>query len=107
MPVAAFCGIGNPAGFRSTLGTLGIEPVEWLELPDHCAYDARTIRQLEEWSARSTATHIVCTRKDIVKIPRQELGGKPLWALEIGLEIVRGQQELEAMLLPFVRLAGC
>jgi tetraacyldisaccharide-1-P 4'-kinase len=79
--------------------------VEWLELPDHCAYDARTIRQLEEWSARSAATHVVCTRKDIVKIPRQELGEKTLWALEIGVQIVRGQQELEATLLPVARRA--
>jgi tetraacyldisaccharide 4'-kinase len=106
MPVAAFCGIGNPAGFRTTLGTLGIEPVQWLELPDHCAYDARSMRRLDEWSARSAATCVVCTRKDVVKIPRRELGGKTLWALEVGLEIVRGQQQLEAMLLPFVGSAG-
>jgi len=101
--VAAFCGIGNPAGFRRTLAGLGVEPIQWLELPDHCPYDARTIKQLEVWLARSAATQAVCTRKDLVKIPQRELGGKRLWALEIGLQIVRGQEEFEQTLLPLAR----
>ena len=36
--VAAFCGIGNPAGFRHTLTATGCEPVAWREFPDHHAY---------------------------------------------------------------------
>jgi tetraacyldisaccharide 4'-kinase len=106
-PVAAFCGIGNPRGFRATLRTLGIQPVQWLELPDHCAYGARTLEQIERWLAPSPARFVVCTRKDMVKIPRRELGGRPLWALEIGVDIVRGQQELEAALWQMAqRVAG-
>ena len=38
--VAAFCGIGNPAGFRHTLAATGCELVAWREFPDHHAYTA-------------------------------------------------------------------
>jgi tetraacyldisaccharide 4'-kinase len=97
-PVAAFCGIGNPAGFRQTLGGLGIRPIGWQELPDHCSYDQRLLRRLAEWLTETRAEYALCTRKDLVKIPQSDLGGKPLWALEIGLEIVRGQTQLEQLL---------
>ncbi len=104
--IAAFCGIGNPAGFRRTLATLDIQPAQWLELPDHCAYDRRTMQRMERWLATSTTTCVVCTRKDLVKIPQRELAGRQLWALAIDLEIVAGRHDLEALLLPFVRRAA-
>src|SRR5207247_1836244 len=47
--VAAFCGIGNPAGFRATLERCGVEIAAWLELPDHCAYDNDEISRLCQW----------------------------------------------------------
>ena len=40
----------------------------------------------------------VCTRKDLVKIPREKLAGKRLWALDIELEIVRGRERMEGLL---------
>jgi tetraacyldisaccharide 4'-kinase len=36
--VLAFCGIGNPAGFRHTLAACGYRVVEFLEFPDHHGY---------------------------------------------------------------------
>src|SRR5207253_2114453 len=42
-PVAAFCGIGNPAGFRHTLTSCGLKITGQLELPDHCSYDGRRL----------------------------------------------------------------
>jgi tetraacyldisaccharide 4'-kinase len=96
--IAAFCGIGNPAGFRHTLQRCGLEIAGWFELPDHCAYQARHLDQLQQWLASLDVQQVICTRKDLVKIPRDELNGKPLWALDVELEIVRGQAELEALL---------
>jgi tetraacyldisaccharide 4'-kinase len=96
--VAAFCGIGNPSGFRQTLAAVGMTLCDWRELPDHCSYDERTCGRLERWLASTPATHVVCTRKDLVKIPRTQLGGRPLWALEIRLEIVSGRDRLEPTL---------
>jgi tetraacyldisaccharide 4'-kinase len=98
-PVAAFCGIGNPAGFRHTLAAAGMTVEEWLELPDHCVYDMRTMQRLEQWLNRlPQATAAICTHKDLVKIPREELAGRPLWAVEIELAIERGEADLTAML---------
>jgi tetraacyldisaccharide 4'-kinase len=92
--VAAFCGIGNPAGFRRTLELAGAEIVAWREFADHCPYTAAQIASLEIWARDSAADLLVCTHKDLVKIPRDELGGKPVWALVVGLEFTAGEQAL-------------
>jgi tetraacyldisaccharide 4'-kinase len=98
-PIAAFCGIGNPAGFRHTLAAAGLNLAGLLELPDHCAYGRRTIERLEQWlSGLPQAAAAICTQKDLVKIPRELLAGRPLFALEIELAIVRGEAEFEALL---------
>ena len=44
--VAAFCGLGNPAGFRRTLESTGCEIVVWREFPDHHAYLADRLRRI-------------------------------------------------------------
>jgi tetraacyldisaccharide 4'-kinase len=98
--IAAFCGIGNPAGFRHTLASCGLEIAGWLELPDHCPYGERELARVLQWLDSLDAEHVVCTRKDLVKIPRDELAGKRLWALDIELEIERGRKELQALLEP-------
>jgi tetraacyldisaccharide 4'-kinase len=96
--IAAFCGIGNPAGFRHTLAQCGLNIAGWLELADHCAYDEGELAHMHEWLRPLDVEHVVCTRKDLVKIPRDELAGKRLWALEIELEIVRGREALDELL---------
>jgi tetraacyldisaccharide 4'-kinase len=86
LPVGAFSGIGNPAGFRRTLEGLGATIVGWREFPDHHRFDAKDLGLLDAWSAELTAAKaIVCTRKDWVKLDRGQLGGRPLWALDISL----------------------
>ncbi len=86
LPIGAFCGIGNPAGFQRTLERLGATIVGWREFPDHHRFDAKDIGSLDAWSAELTAAQaIVCTRKDWVKLDRGQLGGRPLWALDISL----------------------
>ncbi len=90
-PIAAFCGVGNPAGFRHTLVAAGMSALELLELPDHCPYDAQTVQRLAHWlRGLPRAAAAVCTRKDLVKIPHDLLADKPLWAVEIELAIARG-----------------
>ena len=91
--VAAFCGIGNPKGFRHSLDTLGCEVVCWQEFPDHHDYDAADIDLLSKWSA--SAGVAVCTRKDLVKLQRTALGEVPLMALQVEVEFLAGQRELE------------
>jgi len=93
-PIAAFCGIGNPAGFKHTLTTCGYRVVDFKEFPDHHRYGRDDIDALAEWAGHTQAEAIVCTAKDLVKIGLQQLGPLPLWALGIGIEFLNGQAAL-------------
>ncbi|HEY2882821.1 MAG TPA: tetraacyldisaccharide 4'-kinase [Pirellulales bacterium] len=93
--VAAFCGIGNPAGFRHTLAQCGYDVVAWREFPDHFAYDQTAIHSIVAWARQEKAEAIVCTHKDLVKIAGQALSDIPLWAVQIGMAFTSGQDQVE------------
>ena len=106
-PIAAFCGIGNPAGFRHTLAAAGLSVMDMLELPDHCAYEARTMQRLSDWlRTLPHASAAVCTRKDLVKILHERLADRPLWALDIDMVVSRGMDELTAQLMVLAESVG-
>jgi len=97
--VVAFCGIGNPAGFRHTVQSCGCELVDFREFPDHHEFLAKDVAGLEDWANRfEDVTAILCTHKDLVKINRPRLGPHPLWALTIELDIGEGKDRLETRL---------
>jgi tetraacyldisaccharide 4'-kinase len=103
--VAAFCGIGNPAGFRQQLAACGCYVATFREFADHQAYSPSEIERLSAWLAGQDVSSVVCTRKDLVKIPFDRLGATPLWALAIELEIRTGQAELLELLEPLAQRA--
>jgi len=86
--VAAFCGIGNPAGFRRTLADLGVDLDDSMfrVFPDHHHYGAEDIQEIATWARSASATLLLATRKDLVKIPEASLGGIALWGLDQTLE---------------------
>jgi tetraacyldisaccharide 4'-kinase len=94
--VAAFCGIGNPAGFRHTLESTGATLAAWREFPDHHTFGPTDWNELSSLVARSNAELVVCTQKDLVKIRQEQVTGRPLWALTIELQFLTGQETLEA-----------
>lgn len=102
-PVAAFCGIGNPAAFRRTLDTLGANVVRWREFADHYPYTADDRDALAPWAG--DADLVVTTAKDLVKLPLDRLGDRPLWAVEIELQILEGRAALEERLERAMRAA--
>jgi tetraacyldisaccharide 4'-kinase len=105
-PVAAFCGIGNPGGFRKTLGRLGVDIVAWRTFPDHHAYSRDDLEELGRWAHQQPAdAALVTTQKDLVKIGVQQLGDRELWALRIRLRILSGAEVLEDKLRQVV--PGC
>ncbi|HET6879727.1 MAG TPA: tetraacyldisaccharide 4'-kinase [Pirellulales bacterium] len=97
-PVGAFCGIGNPAGFRRTLAAVGAQMREWREFADHHAYSRDDVESLAAWADSHGVEAVVCTAKDLVKLRLDRLGNRPLWALGIALEITRGRNEFETLL---------
>ena len=98
--MAAFSGIGNPAGFRHTLGQCGYQAADFREFPDHHPYDRADVESLAAWADRLEVAAVVCTHKDLVKLSIDRLGRRRLWAVTIGLEFVAGQAALETALTP-------
>jgi tetraacyldisaccharide 4'-kinase len=96
--VAAFCGVGNPAGFRHTLESCGYEVEGFRDFPDHYRYTRNDFESLTAWVNELDAQAVVCTHKDLVKIGVETLGGCPLWALRVGIEFLAGAEAIEAML---------
>jgi tetraacyldisaccharide 4'-kinase len=98
--VLAFCGIGNPEGFRRTIAPLCGEIVELKVFPDHHPYTARDVELLREWAMAAGADLVLTTQKDLVKLRISSLGNVPLRALRIGLEVMTGESVLEEVLTP-------
>ncbi len=96
--IAAFCGIGNPVGFRHTLAQCGFDVAELREFPDHHGYTRDDVTSLGDGAREQGVSALVCTHKDLVKLGVGQVAGVPIWAVEIGLEILCGQADLEARL---------
>jgi tetraacyldisaccharide 4'-kinase len=103
--VAAFCGIGNPAGFRHTLQSLGAEIAAWREFPDHHAFTRDDVKALAGIAKASGATTLLCTRKDLVKLRVPAIEGIPLQAIAVELCFLRGEDEMKAALQPLIERA--
>jgi tetraacyldisaccharide 4'-kinase len=98
-PVAALCGIGNPQAFRHTLTVLTPNLIDFRSFADHQRYSRRKLARLEEWARQQPAEAVIATtQKDLVKLKAIQLGGRPLLALRIGLEIVAGRERFEQAL---------
>jgi tetraacyldisaccharide 4'-kinase len=102
--IAAFCGIGNPDGFRETLRGAGFDGrlLDFRAFPDHHHYASNDLADLAQWATSLRAEALITTQKDLVKILQTHLGGLPLWALTIRAQITVGQEKLDALLAPLV-----
>jgi tetraacyldisaccharide 4'-kinase len=97
-PIAAFCGLGNPAGFRHTLDACGYRVAGFRELPDHHRYGPADVESLTRWADKLEADAVVCTHKDLVKLDVDRLGSRPLRAVAVELDFLSGQNVLEERL---------
>lgn len=102
--VGAFCGIGNPEAFRRTLTGLGADVQAFREYPDHHPYRREDVDDLAKWAATLPAdAWLVTTQKDWVKLRVAELGGRPLWAVRVGLQFVEGRDLFDRAILAAAR----
>lgn len=105
--VAAFCGIGNPDGFRRTVEPLTGAVLGFRAFPDHHAYNAPDVADLTAWARGLGADLVLTTQKDLVKLRAASLGEIPLFAIRIGLDVLEGSALLEdalCSLLPGARI---
>jgi tetraacyldisaccharide 4'-kinase len=64
----AFCGLGNPQSFWSTLDLLGIRPAETIEFGDHHRYSGREIRRMGLLVNSLGADALLTTQKDLINL---------------------------------------
>ena len=102
IPVAAFCGVGNPAGFQGTLANLGYRVIAFREFADHYRYTEADIESLIAWANGLEIAAVVCTSKDLVKLDINRLGNRPLWAVTIAVNFLAGRELLERKLAELV-----
>lgn len=100
--VAAFCGIGNPEGFRRTLDGLAVSIASFRAFPDHHPYSASDVADLSGWVRGQGAELVLTTQKDLVKLRTLSLGSVPLRGLRIGLEVMDGSEVLDRALSAFL-----
>ncbi|HEY5313139.1 MAG TPA: tetraacyldisaccharide 4'-kinase [Pirellulales bacterium] len=96
--VAAFCGLGNPAGFRHSLEQCGARVKSFREFPDHHPYHRSDVQELARWAGSLDVQAVICTHKDLVKLRLEHLGDRQLWALDIDVEFLAGRDALESQL---------
>lgn len=95
---AIFCGLGNPSAFRATVEALGVQVIAEKIFSDHYQYSDNDIEALSEWVGATNADLALTSQKDLVKLVCVHLGGRPLGAIRIGLEITQGQSEINRLL---------
>ncbi len=76
--IAAFCGIGNPEGFRRTLVPLCRRVIDLKVFPDHHRFNASDVQSLVEWAGKVNGILALTTQKDLVKLRIATLGRVPL-----------------------------
>jgi len=102
----AFCGIGNPAAFDATLRQSGLRIVGIRTFSDHHHYAERDLTELQQAAERTIATALVATLKDVVKLPSDNIGGHPVWFVDIAARVMTGQVVLDAALEKIAAING-
>jgi 3-deoxy-D-manno-octulosonic-acid transferase len=105
--VAAFCGLGNPRSFWSTLEELKLDLVFHWAFGDHHSYRPGELRRLLAQAQDCGAEALVTTEKDALNL----CNGAPaivsplkLYWLKIGIEIEREDDLLQHILQPVEQL---
>ena len=73
-PVAAFCGLANPASFWGTLRSLGLHPVFHWAFGDHHHYTCAQVQRLAAQARLHGSNVLLTTEKDAMNLTRQYRG---------------------------------
>lgn len=103
--VGAFCGLGNPGSFWTSLRRLGIAPAWRWRFGDHHHYRPAEIRRLGFAAREQGLTALLTTEKDLMNLPPETehlLKGIPLYWLQVEMAIEQDRrfwEELEKRLI--------
>jgi tetraacyldisaccharide 4'-kinase len=85
--VFAFCGIGRPTGFFSTLEKLGCQVAGTRVFRDHHVYSAADIAGIEGEAAHYGAQAVVTTQKDAARLRDMVEPGCDIYCVRVRLKI--------------------
>lgn len=99
-PVAAFCGLANPASFWGTLRALHLPPVFHWAFDDHHHYSCAEVERLAAQATMHGSNLLLTTEKDAMNLPESTAqvlatAGVELYWLKIGVVIEKEDQLLE------------
>jgi tetraacyldisaccharide 4'-kinase len=99
-PIAAFCGLANPASFWGTLRTLGLAPVFTWTFGDHHRYRCTEVQRLAVQARMHGAPVLLTTEKDAMNLPERAAeilldASMELYWLKIGIQVEREEALLE------------
>ena len=93
--LTAFCGIGNPDGFRSTLNSFNPALLELLEFPDHHNYTLSDLEKIRNNYISSNSNFLITTEKDSFKLPSDFFSEIDLYFLRIAFKITWGKDKFD------------
>ena len=105
--VAAFCGLGNPRSFWSTLEELKLDLVFHWAFGDHHSYRPGELQRLLAQAQDCGADALVTTEKDALNLcegAASLVSPLKLYWLKIGIEIEREEEFLQQILQPVEQL---
>jgi tetraacyldisaccharide 4'-kinase len=85
--LVGFAGIAYPEAFRRTLGTLGVDIVDFVGFPDHHRYRGADLADLERRVRATRAEGLVTTEKDWVRLGSWADRSVPLRVLRVRLAL--------------------
>lgn len=81
--VLAFCGLGNPAQFFSTVEKITTRPAIRKTFPDHYKYSPTDLDQLVRQADKGGCRYLITTRKDVVNLPDSAKAVRSLLIIDI------------------------
>ncbi len=98
--VGVFCGIGKPAYFLQTVRDLKSEIIDTLILDDHGSLRQDQLEAFAKNCLEKGARAILCTEKDYVKLPQQQIEKLPLEIFPVAIEmkIIFGKEDWDRLI---------
>jgi tetraacyldisaccharide 4'-kinase len=99
-PVAAFCGLANPASFWGTLRSLGVPPAFHWAFSDHHHYSCDQVQRLAAQARMHGSSILLTTEKDAMNLPESApdvlaRAGVNLYWLKIGVQVENEDRLME------------
>jgi tetraacyldisaccharide 4'-kinase len=102
----AFCGIGQPESFRTSLEEIGVHVVSLMPFEDHHSYSRADLACVAAEQEKLSAEYIVTTEKDMARLSGSTSGDflekNPVFYVEMRTEI-HHQKEWNALVLSTIK----